>query len=232
VNAKLGVEILRKINYGIYNSITHHRNITIISFNLMSTTLIETSFLSHWTVLREQALAQKIPVISLKNAVFLQSLLKQYRPQNVLEIGSAIGISGAWIAQTIAAWGGQLDTLEISVPTHAAAVCNFERLGITNVRAHCNNALAGLNNIQLFNSPLSTISKFDCIFIDAHKKQTQHFYTACLPYLNVGGLIIVDDAWKFRHKMQVFYQLLEHQKQVYSLHFVDDEDATLLIHVR
>jgi predicted O-methyltransferase YrrM len=180
------------------------------------------AFLNRWQGLRQNALDEKIPVLSLESAVFLRRLLQQYRPKTMLEIGSAVGVSAAWIGSLLQEWGGVLDTVEISVPTHKQAVNNLRFLGVDNVYAHCGDALLWLAN-------QAKTKLFECVFIDAHKLQSQAFYAACLPYLSEGGLIIVDDAWKFRHKMQAFYQLLQTHNQAYSLHFVGDGDATLLI---
>ncbi len=181
---------------------------------------------THFQAMRAQAAADKIPVISPQNAEFLAHILLQRRPLNVLEIGSAIGVSGAIIARTLQAWGGQLTTVEISVPTQAKAQNNFSRLGLSNVCSLCGDA-----RVLMAQWAQQAQSPFDCVFIDAQKSQTQVFYEAALGCVAANGAIIVDDAWKYRHKMQAFYQSLAARKQAYSLHFVDTHDATMLIQV-
>jgi predicted O-methyltransferase YrrM len=177
--------------------------------------------------IRQYAADNTIPVISARNAAFLQSLLMQHKPKQVLEIGSAIGVSTAVIAQSLVQWGGQLVSTEISVPTQAAAQANIDALGIRNVQSFCGDARDWLQTWQQQDE--FTFLPFDCVFIDAHKNQTHTFYEACLPMLAQGATIIVDDVWKFRHKMQAFYALLAKKMQAYSLHFVDDGDATMVI---
>jgi predicted O-methyltransferase YrrM len=177
--------------------------------------------------MRQYAADNTIPVISARNATFLQSLLMQHKPMRVLEIGSAIGVSTAVIAQSLAQWGGQLVSTEISVPTQAAAQANIDALGIRNVQSFCGDARYLLHAWQQQGE--LTFPQFDCAFIDAHKNQTHTFYEACLPMLAKGAIIIIDDVWKFRHKMQPFYAVLAEKMQAYSLHFVDDGDATMVI---
>lgn len=174
--------------------------------------------------LRATAHRERIPVISANNAAFVCQLLAQYKPVRMLEIGSAIGVSSALFASCIAAWGGQLCTVEISVPTQAAAVKHLTALGLNNVDSVCADARQLMQTWADQASP-----RFDCIFIDAQKSQTHVFYEAALNVLSPRGMIIVDDVWKFRHKMPLFYTLLKHKMQAYSLHFVDAEDATMLI---
>lgn len=181
----------------------------------------------HFLTMLEQARADHIPVISPKNAGFLAQLLTQQRPMRVLEIGSAIGVSSAVIAHTIAQWGGQLTTIEISVPTHAAAQANFTALALCNIRSLCGDARVIIHDWAQQGEP-----RFDCIFIDAQKSQTHVFYQAALSVLAQGGMVIVDDVWKYRQKMPLFYALLNNKKQAYSLHFVDGVDATMVIKPR
>jgi predicted O-methyltransferase YrrM len=179
---------------------------------------------THLHAMRAQALADSIPVISTQNAVFLSQLLSNQRPARVLEIGSAIGVSSAVIALCAQQWGGTLTTIEISVPTQAAAQANLNALGLRNVHSLCGDARALIAQwAQAGEAP------FDCVFIDAQKSQTHVFYEAALSLFAPDGVVIVDDVWKYRQKMLAFYTLLAQKKQAYSLHFVDGADATMVI---
>lgn len=175
----------------------------------------------------EQARADHIPVISPKNAEFLAQLITRQRPMRVLEVGSAIGVSSAVIAHTVAHWGGHLTTIEISVPTQTAAQANFTALALGNIRSLCGDARVVINGWAQQGEP-----RFDCIFIDAQKNQTHVFYEAALSVLALDGMVIVDDVWKYRQKMPLFYAVLNNKKQAYSLHFVDGADATMVIKPR
>jgi predicted O-methyltransferase YrrM len=182
--------------------------------------MLDSDFNRHFQAMRAHARAHHIPVISDKNAAFLVQLLSQHRFMNMLEIGSATGVSSAVIGQTLAQWGARLTTIEISVPTQLAAQRNLAALGLHNVTSVCGDARQWLGQWE---------GQFDCIFIDAHKSQTHVFYHAALTVLAPGGMVIVDDVWQFRRKMPLFYTALAQLKQAYCLHFVDAGDATMVI---
>jgi predicted O-methyltransferase YrrM len=185
------------------------------------------AFFKRWQSLQQEAISQHVPVISTENALFLRNLLQQLLPKYMLEIGSAIGVSSAWIGHTLQGWNGHLDTIDISLPNYEQVKINLNNLNIQNVHAYYGDALVWLNQRTVQASLNHYL--YDCIFIDAHKIQSHSFYTACLPHLSPKGIIIIDDAWKFRHKMHMLYNLLTTHQQGYSLHFVDPQDATLVI---
>lgn len=186
-----------------------------------------TDFFHRWHRLHLYAMHEHIPVISLNTAVFLDTLIKLYRPQSMLEIGSAIGVSSAWIGNILRTWTGHLDTLDINLTNYHCTQHNLNSLNINNVKAYHADALLWL--AQRNTQYRSLNDHYDCIFIDAHKSNSHIFYTACLLHLKPNGLIIIDDAWKFRHKMHGLYHLMHTQKQYYQLHFIDHQDAILLI---
>ena len=55
----------------------------------------------------------------------------------------------------------------------------------------------------------SYAKKFDFIFIDGAFRMTREFFDLSLPLLTQSGLIILDDAIKYRAKMDGFHEYLE-----------------------
>ncbi|MCB9807076.1 class I SAM-dependent methyltransferase [Candidatus Peribacteria bacterium] len=51
--------------------------------------------------------------------------------------------------------------------------------------------------------------QFDCIFIDGAFRMTQEFFDLSVPLLAPHGIIILDDAIKYRWKMNGFHEYLE-----------------------
>jgi predicted O-methyltransferase YrrM len=86
------------------------------------------TFLNNWYLLQKRALSERIPVISIKNAYFLRTVLQQYSPKYMLEIGSAVGVSSAWIGNILYDWGGQLDTIDISLINYQQTKINLNHL--------------------------------------------------------------------------------------------------------
>ncbi len=66
---------------------------------------------------------------------------------------------------------------------------------------HCSNPKSSLKNIP--------VKKFDFIFIDGAFRMTREFFELSLPLLTQSGLIILDDAIKYRAKMDGFHEYLE-----------------------
>lgn len=83
--------------------------------------------------------------------------------------------------------------------------------------------------------PVSTIreipeKRFDCIFIDGAFRMTREFFDLSLPLLTHGGIIILDDAIKYREKMSGFHEYLESRDIPYSVIQTDPDDGVMVIH--
>lgn len=59
---------------------------------------------NYLTTLRASCQQRRVPLISPESQSILLKILTTYKPQTCLEIGSAIGYSGIFIANTIKQW--------------------------------------------------------------------------------------------------------------------------------
>jgi predicted O-methyltransferase YrrM len=74
---------------------------------------------------------RSIPMFGAHKATRLAELIRESRPLLVVEVGTAIGYSGLWIADTLRELGtGRLITLEQDPARAAEAGRNFERAGV------------------------------------------------------------------------------------------------------
>ena len=80
--------------------------------------------------LEELAHENGVPVIPHETVVFLQFLLKQKQPKNVLEIGTAIGFSASLMAETLGE-DAKITTIDRFPVMIEKAKKNFEKLGLT-----------------------------------------------------------------------------------------------------
>lgn len=71
--------------------------------------------------------------------------------------------------------------------------------------------------------------KFDCIFIDGAFRMTREFFDLSRPLLHSDGIIILDDAIKYRWKMGGFHEYLEKRGIPYSLVQTDPDDGVMVI---
>jgi len=93
--------------------------------------------------------------------------------------------------------------------------------------------LEGAKEIVCFN-PASTLmylpkQQFDFIFIDGAFRMTREFFDLSKPLLSKNGLIIIDDAIKYRWKMEGFHEYLENSCIPYELVQTDEDDGVMVI---
>lgn len=131
--------------------------------------------------LENYAKENNVPIVTKEVAEFLKMLLKIKPCKNALEIGTAIGYSGIYIAREIS---GILTTLEIDPDRYQQAEENFKRATLNNVKQVLGDATEEISKIQ---------ETFDFIFIDASKGQYQKFFEDAYPKLNPGGIVLIDN---------------------------------------
>ncbi len=164
-----------------------------------------------------------IPNISPQNVAYLQNLLKQNQPKNILEIGCANGYSTLRLWQAAREWQAQITTMDISRPQYLEAQHHF-KICHTNINLHFGNALQILPTLA---------ERFDFILIDAQKIHTLDFFIRARKIATPDALIVVDDVLKFKDKMTNFYDYLHAQAIAYDIvQLPDDEDGVMLIQNR
>lgn len=137
--------------------------------------------------LEELAHENGVPVIPHETVVFLQFLLKQKQPKNVLEIGTAIGFSASLMAETLGE-DAKITTIDRFPVMIEKAKKNFEKLGLTNQVTLLEGDAADL---------LSSLEgPYDFIFMDSAKSKYITFLPECLRLLSDDGVLMVDDVFQ------------------------------------
>ncbi len=130
------------------------------------------------------ARARKIPVVLRESREYLEKLCKDTQPKNILEIGMAIGYSGACMLRQCNA---NLCCLEISKPNIKLAKENFEKLGLISrveiIEGDCLKTL-----------PTLLGRKFDLIFLDGPKGTYVDMVDMILPLLEKNGVWVSDNV--------------------------------------
>ena len=107
--------------------------------------------------------------------------------RRVLEVGTFVGVSAAWIAGALAP-GGRLDTLEIDDATADIAEHNLAQAGMSDrVRVHRGQALETLARF----APQT----YDLAYIDADKPNYPAYIEACIRLVRPAGVIVADNLF-------------------------------------
>lgn len=137
--------------------------------------------------IEKESLENNVPIITREVLNYMLFEAKRINAKNILEIGSATGYSGLFLANVANANGGKLTTIEIDEIRHKKAKENFEKLNILKE----NSLILGdaLEEIPKLNKN----EKYDFIFIDASKGQYKRFFEMCYELLSNNGTIFIDN---------------------------------------
>jgi predicted O-methyltransferase YrrM len=127
----------------------------------------------------------QLPLIDAEGGSLLRVLTLAVGATRILEIGTAIGYSGIWLAGALAP-GGMLLTIEIKPDRAKVARENFALAG-----------LADRVNVMVGDAALvlaKVAGPFDVIFQDGHKLQYGPLLDRLVELLRPGGLLISDNV--------------------------------------
>jgi len=128
---------------------------------------------------------RSLPLVDAEVGVLLRVLTMAVRATRVLEIGTAIGYSGIWMAGALPE-GGMLLTMEVDEQRVREARDNFRRAGV----AERINVISG--NARLLLAKVS--GPFDLIFQDGDKLMYGPMLNRLVDLLRPGGLLVTDNV--------------------------------------
>jgi predicted O-methyltransferase YrrM len=145
----------------------------------------------------------------LKWSLLLFRLIRTLKPARCLELGTCLGISGAYIAAAMKLNGtGSLVTIEGAEALAERARNNFRKLGfsdIDGVTGRFQDTLGGV---------VERAGSFDAIFIDGHHDgaATLRYFNTIVPALGPGAVVVFDDiGWSMEmHEAWKMLQAHEH----------------------
>ena len=126
-----------------------------------------------------------LPLIDAEVGALLRVLATAVNATRILEIGTAIGYSGIWLAGALPA-GGMLLTMEGTPERAKQARNNFARAGLAD-RA---NVIVGDASLAL----AKVSGPFDLIFQDGDKRQYTPMLDRLVGLLRPGGLLVTDNV--------------------------------------
>lgn len=129
--------------------------------------------------------AHQLPLVDAEVGAFLQVLATAIGARRILEIGTAIGYSGIWLARALPA-DGMLITMEKDEDRAAAAKANFARAGL----ADRVSVMVGDASLKI----VKVSGPFDLIFQDGHKPLYNTLLDRLVTLLRPGGLLVTDNV--------------------------------------
>lgn len=157
--------------------------------------------------LEKEARQQEVPIVRPETKELLKVLELQKNPQQLLEVGTAVGFSAIYMSRYMQK-DGHITTIENYPPRIQKAKENFERAGVS-------------DRITLLEGDAAEILKtlqgpFDMIFMDAAKGQYIHFLPEVLRLLPVGGLLISDNVLQDGDVLESHYAITKRNRTIHS----------------
>jgi predicted O-methyltransferase YrrM len=128
---------------------------------------------------------RNLPLVDAEVGALLRTLAMAAGATRILEIGTAIGYSGIWLAGALPD-GGSLLTMEMNADRAREARDNFERAGL----ADRVNVIVGDAQRML----AKVAGPFDVIFQDGDKQLYSPLLDRLVTLLRPGGLLITDNV--------------------------------------
>ena len=124
-----------------------------------------------------------------KYAQLLFRLVRHFKPEIIVELGTSLGITTLYLATPRS--NAKVLTLEGCPETSAIAKSNFERFQTNNIHIVTGNFNGTLPKT------LSSIPSLDFVFFDGNhqKAATLDYFSQCLPYINNDSVFVFDDIY-------------------------------------
>jgi predicted O-methyltransferase YrrM len=136
--------------------------------------------------MEEYADSHAVPIIGPLVGRLLYNLAKASQSRKILEIGTAIGYSGIWLARAVAPVKGSVTTIDMDPERVKIAKNNISEAGLGRVvKLIEGNALKVLPTLK---------EEFDLIFLDSDKDVYPDAFKMSAPMLRKGGLFLADNA--------------------------------------
>ena len=136
-------------------------------------------------IIKNKALENHIPIIMDDTLEVIAKILKEIKPNKILEIGAAVGYSAMCFSEYLQE-GGRRDTIERDEERILEAKENFKKVGVEDkICLYEGDAVEILPTLK---------EKYDMVFIDAAKGKYPFFLEQALRMLNNKGVIIADNV--------------------------------------
>ncbi len=157
--------------------------------------------------IRQEAAADRVPVIRAETAALLKVMILLHRPMRVLEVGAAVGYS-AILMRHYMPEGSHLTTIENYEKRISKATENIKRAGMeSQITLLTGDAMDVMPQLE---------PGFDLIFMDAAKGQYINFLPQVTRLLKTGGLLISDNVLQDGDIVESRYAVIRRNRTIYK----------------
>lgn len=146
-----------------------------------------------------------------KYGKLLFRLANYFNPEDILELGTSLGISTAYLGS--ARTEARVITLEGAPEISAIALETFRQTGLTNIE------LVNGNFDDTLGPALLGLKKLDMAFIDGnHRKEpTLRYFSQCLTRTHPGSVLVFDDIHWTREMQSAWKEIIAHPAVTLSI---------------
>lgn len=146
--------------------------------------------------------------VSPEDGQFLRFLVASTQRKRALEIGSAQGYSAIWIGLAMRETGGKLITIEYDPARAKTAAENVKRAGLSDVVT----VIPG----DAFKEIPKLTGTFDCVFVDAWKRDYIKFFDMTFPRMDKGGVFLGHNVINKKSEMSDFLNRITTHPDLFS----------------
>ena len=133
--------------------------------------------------IKQEALDNHVPIIEDDSLEYIENILKQAKPNKILEVGTAVGYSAIHFSKYLYGENAK----EIKENMYNKAMDNIAKMGLED------NIEVVLTDAGEYMKQIPTEEKYDIIFIDAAKGQYLVYLEEAIRLSHSGTIIIADN---------------------------------------
>ena len=193
-----------KIHYPGYNDIEQLRRQLLKDHTTITIEDLGAGSSVNKTNQRTIASIAKNAVKPKKYGQLLYRMVKEYKPQTILELGTSLGITTSYLARG----NPSAKIISMEGATEAAEIAreNFKAFELSNIE------IAEGNFDDTLSSVLYHLSSVDLAFIDGNHQQepTERYFQQLLPKMHNDSILIFDDIHWSKDMQQAWQTILKH----------------------
>ena len=137
--------------------------------------------------IKQEAIDNHVPIIEDDSLEYIENILKEQKPNRILEVGTAVGYSAICFSKYLNGDNAKVKTIEIKESMYNKAIENITKMGLENVIE------AVLADGTEYMKEIPDEELYDIVFIDAAKGQYLVYLEQAIRLTKVGGIIIADN---------------------------------------